>query len=278
MISAQFISRITVFRQAYLLLFLLGGIFSGLGQDVSFKKSIGTDSISIAVINHLLVDIEFNITPKDSITDQFRLKSYSLIPSLDTIKQVLVLPISIVPDTASVVLSDYVEMRGTMGNPEAKHDGSLYELPFEKGKKFKVIQGFGGKFSHSSVESRYAVDINTQVGDTIYAARAGLVIKTKDQFKERGGRDFRDKANLVNILHDDGTIASYVHLDFQGVLVSVGQQVSAGEPIGISGYTGFTTTPHLHFAVRESGSKSVPFYFKGYTKGPLKRNMRLKRK
>ncbi|PQB04350.1 hypothetical protein BST85_05140 [Aureitalea marina] len=247
-------------------------------QDIGLKKYIGTDSIDIAVINNLLVDIEFYITPKDSIKDSVKVIDYAIIPPKDTLFKALRLPIKMVKDTSEIYPSDYISLRGTMGNPGAEADGTLYELPFSRGKKYKVIQGFGGKFSHDSEQSKYAVDINTQVGDTITAARSGLVIRTRDQFTERGGRDFRDKANLVNILHDDGTIASYVHLDFEGVLVSLGERVETGQPIGISGYTGFTTTPHLHFVIRKAGSIAIPFYFKGYTKGPIKKNMRLKRK
>lgn len=265
-------------KKLLLFLALLGCCYTLFSQDVTFKKSIDTDSLRIDVVNQLMVDIEFFITPKDSLKNKVQTIKYAVIPPTDTLLGALRLPVSIIEDTASVVLTDYIEIRGTMGNPSSRHDQTLYELPFGRKRKHKIIQGFGGSFSHDSEQSRYAVDINTQVGDTIYAARSGLVIRTRDQFTERGGREMRDKANLVNILHNDGTIASYVHLDYQGVLVKAGQEVKAGDPIGISGFTGFTTTPHLHFVVREAGSKSVPFYFKGYTGGPLRKNMRLKKK
>jgi murein DD-endopeptidase MepM/ murein hydrolase activator NlpD len=70
------------------------------------------------------------------------------------------------------------------------------------------------------------------------------------------------RANYVRILHDDGTMALYAHLREEGVLVRVGQRVRAGQRIGLSGNTGFTSGPHLHFALQVNRGMrlvSVPF-------------------
>jgi len=56
-------------------------------------------------------------------------------------------------------------------------------------------------------------------------------------------------ANYVLVLHDDGSIASYVHLKHKGALVSVGDRVEAGQDIGLSGNTGWSRGAHLHFSV-----------------------------
>ena len=53
----------------------------------------------------------------------------------------------------------------------------------------------------------------------------------------------------MEVQHADGTIAVYGHLAHDGVLVGVGQQVARGEPIALSGHTGFSFAPHLHFSV-----------------------------
>ncbi|MGB5982228.1 MAG: M23 family metallopeptidase [Nonlabens sp.] len=151
-----------------------------------------------------------------------------------------------------------------------------YELPFPKKKKYKIIQGFNGTFTHNKASSRYAVDFKIAVGDTISAARPGIVINTKDQFKEHGGKSFRNKANQIIIYHDDGTMAFYVHFDYEGVLVELGDRVEAGQAIGISGWTGYSTTPHLHFVVRNFNT-SIPIRFRkgrklGRKKGKWARN------
>ena len=86
-------------------------------------------------------------------------------------------------------------------------------------------------------------------------SKAGL---TKETY---GGR-----ANFVRILHDDGTMALYAHLATNGALVRVGQQVRAGQRIGLSGTTGFTTGPHLHFVVQVNRGMrlvSIPFRMLG---------------
>jgi murein DD-endopeptidase MepM/ murein hydrolase activator NlpD len=70
----------------------------------------------------------------------------------------------------------------------------------------------------------------------------------------------------VKIYHSDGTFADYVHLRYGGVLVEVGEEVRAGDVIGLSGNTGYSTQPHLHFAVHQPtlfGSKTVPTLFYG---------------
>ncbi|MDH4255358.1 MAG: M23 family metallopeptidase, partial [Gammaproteobacteria bacterium] len=75
-----------------------------------------------------------------------------------------------------------------------------------------------------------------------------------------------DTANLIRILHDDGTYAVYAHLNWNTIRVEPGDEVRRGQYIADSGNTGFSTGPHLHFAViRNAGMKpeSVPFSFEG---------------
>ena len=72
---------------------------------------------------------------------------------------------------------------------------------------------------------------------------------------ERGGTDQgRDAsaANLVRILHDDGTWAEYAHLNRSTIRVRPGDVVERGEYIADSGNTGFSSGPHLHFVVQRN--------------------------
>src|SRR6185503_8813695 len=57
------------------------------------------------------------------------------------------------------------------------------------------------------------------------------------------------RSNHVNVEHDDGTVATYWHLD--RALVSVGERVQTGQVLGLSGTSGCSTGPHLHFQVME---------------------------
>ncbi len=152
----------------------------------------------------------------------------------------------------------------------------LYRFPFKKGKKYEVSQSFNGRTSHRSERSKYAIDFQLNVGETIYAARDGLVIKVIDWFTKQGGKELINAANRILILHEDGTIASYVHLNYKGSFVKEGQQVIEGQKIGISGLTGFTNGPHLHFVVRKENDIAIPIYFKGYNKIILRKGKRYK--
>ncbi len=99
-------------------------------------------------------------------------------------------------------------------------------------------------------------------------ARDGVVMQVESDFDKAGLNleKFGGRANFVRILHDDGTMALYAHLQEGGVLVHVGQRVLAGQQIGLSGNTGFTTGPHLHFAVQVNRGmqlESIAFRMRG---------------
>jgi len=127
-------------------------------------------------------------------------------------------------------------------------DNYVYELPFKPGASFRVVQGYGGLFSH-----RYAaaIDFAMPEGTPIYAAREGEILGYKDNSNEGGpwASDKR-KANYLMIRHPDGSIGCYWHLQYKGVVVKQGT-VQRGQLIGYSGATGLVLRPHLHFSVKK---------------------------
>lgn len=154
----------------------------------------------------------------------------------------------------------------TIGNKDATHDDSyLYRLPYANGRSYRVIQGFGSRFSHTGHEY-YAVDFKMDEGTPIHAARGGVVARKIEAnsigcWEDGCGR----YANYVVILHDDQTTGEYYHLLKDGVLVEVGERVEAGQKIGLSGNTGHSTMPHLHFGVYRAAERgreqSIPVRF-----------------
>jgi len=122
--------------------------------------------------------------------------------------------------------------------------------------------------THDSLASRHAVDMAAPVGTGVYAARAGTVFEVATQHF-RGGTDReRDlpRANLVRILHGDGTMAVYAHLNWDSIRVRPGETVTRGQYIADSGNTGYTTGPHLHFVVQRNAGlrlESLPVRFAG---------------
>ncbi|MGB5063270.1 MAG: M23 family metallopeptidase [Candidatus Competibacter sp.] len=160
------------------------------------------------------------------------------------------------------------QVRAVMGDPAATHQPEQpYAPPFAPGQRFRVSQAFDGGFSHQHPQSRYAVDIGLPLGTPVRAARAGIIMEVAGDFFD-GGTDpkYQTRANAVRVLHDDGTMAIYAHLHPDSIQVAPGQRVKRGTWLANSGNTGFSTGPHLHFAVqRNAGMElvSIPFEFAG---------------
>lgn len=142
----------------------------------------------------------------------------------------------------------YFSIGNSGGQPDLSY---IYALPYSAGEKHYVVQSYFGKHSHNAeTQDIYAIDFEMPEGTTIYAARPGQVIAYKNDSTAGGSdRAYQDCANYVVIKHADGSYATYCHLRFNGVLVKLGQKVAKGAPLGLSGSTGWATSPHLHFAV-----------------------------
>lgn len=131
------------------------------------------------------------------------------------------------------------------GRPgDAQPDDTVYQLPLPKGRVFKVIQGYNGSYTHKRKDA-YSIDWDMPVGTGVYAARGGIVVGAGGNSRSRK----RGRGNFVWIQHSDGTVAWYLHFKHGGVRVNRAQQVNAGDLIGLSGNTGKSDGPHLHFQV-----------------------------
>ncbi len=167
-----------------------------------------------------------------------------------------------------------LSMASVPGRPiEQPVAGLVLQPPFARDQEFPITQGFQGERTHDTPDSEYAIDIAMPVGTPILAVRDGTVMDVEEDFNS-GGDDrgkFMDKANHVRILHNDGTMALYAHLDLASVNVRPGARVRAGQQIARSGNTGFSSGPHLHFAVQQNvGMRliSLPFQFRTAAGGP----------
>ena len=154
----------------------------------------------------------------------------------------------------------------TMGSTRAVHDDSyVYALPYQPGSEYKVTQGYNGSYSHSGSD-QYAIDFKMSPGTPVHAARGGVVVKVKVDSAVGGpDRKYENSANYILVRHSDGTLANYAHLSKDGTKVKVGQIVQPGDLIGLSGNTGFTSGPHLHFSVFKTKDgkqrQSIPVKF-----------------
>lgn len=124
----------------------------------------------------------------------------------------------------------------------------IYTLPFKNKKKVFLVQAYESKMSH---KGERALDFKLKKGTTICAARGGIVIATRGDSDKGGLKDENlSDGNYVSVLHADGSVAHYWHLQKDGALVKKGDTIVTGTPIGLSGNTGYTAFPHLHFEVQ----------------------------
>jgi murein DD-endopeptidase MepM/ murein hydrolase activator NlpD len=105
--------------------------------------------------------------------------------------------------------------------------------------KLKVVGGWGIRRAGSPREHLHqGLDIPMPVGTPIFAAASGTVTQLATT-------DSSDAGIYVGIAHPSKLTSRYLHLS--RALVEKGQRVEKGDPIGISGNTGLSEGPHLHF-------------------------------
>jgi murein DD-endopeptidase MepM/ murein hydrolase activator NlpD len=116
----------------------------------------------------------------------------------------------------------------------------------------RLSSGFGARSAPTAGASTYhkGVDWATAIGTTVYASNAGTVAYA-------GWASGYGYAVYIN--HADGRQTRYGHLS--KVLVKTGQTVSQGERIALSGNTGRSTGPHVHFEIRINGTAVNPLKY-----------------
>ncbi|WP_437879664.1 peptidoglycan DD-metalloendopeptidase family protein [Pseudomonas sp. LRF_L74] len=167
---------------------------------------------------------------------------------------------TLAPLDASKAMRYTPRLRYALGDPRLQPSLYRYPLPW-RGGPFRLTQGANGKYSHFTPKGRYALDIAMPVGTPIVAARSGMVVKVENQ---QSGRGNNPSGNFVRILHDDGTMGVYLHLTRGSVSVREGQHVNVGDALALSGNTGNSTGPHLHFVVQRNvglALESIPYDF-----------------
>lgn len=103
--------------------------------------------------------------------------------------------------------------------------------------------GYGARWG----TTHYGVDWSCSVGTAVKASRDGVVT--------RAGW-YSGYGYCVDIQHEDGSMTRYGHNS--SILVNVGQEVKQGEQIALSGNTGDSTGPHVHFEIWINGRRVNP--------------------
>jgi murein DD-endopeptidase MepM/ murein hydrolase activator NlpD len=125
---------------------------------------------------------------------------------------------------------------------------SAHVLPYSIGETYTVAQGNCTIGSHrADVGQQFAYDFEMPIGTTLIASRGGVVVDLEEGFSD--GTGVPGEENFVAILHDDGTTSRYIHVTTLGALVQLQDIVLQGDAIALSGNSGNSTGPHLHFDV-----------------------------
>jgi murein DD-endopeptidase MepM/ murein hydrolase activator NlpD len=255
--------------------------FDGGRVEIEMRRD-GTRVIEVAK-NHYMV----------ALVIQWQIESLDNLEPTSELSGVAVLPPAAAPDAEGppVVLTQLhvldrmkayhreLSFHARFGDPRARPAPYGYRLPYRAGSTFAVLQGFHGAFSHRG-SNEYAIDFDCPVATHVLATRPGIVVATNAAAQGSGTTpeylEFK-RVNFVLVLHDDGTLGEYMHLSPSGVEVRPGQRVARGDELALSGNTGFSSTPHLHFQVMTAAddgvsAQSFPFELAvraGHTEAPV---------
>ena len=153
---------------------------------------------------------------------------------------------------------------------------SPYVLPYQVGATYQIIQGNCPTNPAWGHYKWLAYDFDVAMRDTVTASRDGVVIAVQSHNPDGTRECGVNKENFVNVRHADGTVMRYIHLTQNGALVQEGQQLSQGDPIGLSGDSGCSSGPHLHITLHHDAThlgkeSTLPVNYRN-ADGPLDRN------
>lgn len=222
---------------------------------LDIKKHKGVDSVFVRNDLYAPVEVELSFAGLKNVSGAPAQPIRRVLPARSNVRLAL-----LTATRADQPLTYTPKFRYSLGDPSGLAQAYRYPLPW-RGGPFRLSQGANGQYSHYGVKSRYAMDIAMPEGTPIIAARGGMVVKTENT---QTGRGNDPSGNFVRVLHDDGTMGVYLHLQRGSVQVREGQRVAVGSALALSGNTGNSSGPHLHFVVQRNtglGLVSIPFQF-----------------
>jgi len=222
------------------------------------------------------IELEIDIHDAENVTPDPPLPARMVLPG-QTERRLL----KIRPTDPGKGFKFRLSFKQMIGPPLAQLPSDVdYYPPFPLGLEFPISQGFDDDTTHKEPPSQYAVDIVMPIGTPILAARGGIIMDMEDDFHGAAQQErYLARSNQVRILHDDGTMAVYAHLQPNSLRVREGARVKRGQWIASSGNTGYSNGPHLHFVIQLNAGmslESVPFRFVMPTGGAVTPAKRMK--
>lgn len=254
--SANARARSLRIRARALLLAFVATAAHGAPAQVSMRVEGDAGSYLVWADNGLAGPVEVRLrSERGDVAGEPELPARATVPA-----NASVLVARVHPGTATGGDALALRMDTVPGSVNARPADYEYLFPLDM-RTPRVEQAWGGRYSHDDAENRHAVDFAADPGTTVLAAREGVVMQVEMDGGDESAGARHGRANLVRVLHADGSMAVYAHLAAQA-LVEPGQRVRRGQPIGVSGDSGFSTGPHLHFAVQVNRGmrlESIPF-------------------
>ncbi|HEX8703984.1 MAG TPA: M23 family metallopeptidase [Myxococcaceae bacterium] len=120
----------------------------------------------------------------------------------------------------------------------------MFEKNFEWPRQDRITAPYGDRrsFNGKLQSQHFGVDVDGDTGAPIYAANAGVVVMTRDNYSA---------GNTVILHHGAGLYTTYFHMS--KIQVRKGTRVKQGQKLGLVGKTGRVTGPHLHWGVKVDG-------------------------
>lgn len=145
-----------------------------------------------------------------------------------------------------------------------------FVLPYPVGKAYYCSQGFNSSFSHYDT-FKYSIDFDMPIGTLITAARKGRIVYVVENYSNDDHGLGHE--NVVIVMSEDSTYARYSHLTTNGALIQLNQIVNPGDSLALSGNSGYSNHPHLHFDVTKTftgrSDMTIPFDFKNTNHRPV---------
>jgi murein DD-endopeptidase MepM/ murein hydrolase activator NlpD len=221
----------------------------------SIVKQVGDELVAYRFMDAYLLDYKL---PKEVQRGaKFKLTYEKIYDGNQFIRYGEVLRTELEVDDRNVV-REYVNLKtgGIFYDPRMNYESRPFYAPVDKVSISSLFQPRRWHPIKHIIRAHEGIDFETAEGSNVYAAQNGTVI--------RMGRN-RAAGNFVVIRHEDGLETYYNHMKAHVAILNVGDAVKNGQVIGYVGSTGYSTKPHLHFAVRRGGRFVDPiFLIRGY--------------
>lgn len=163
-------------------LLIIFSVLSCSSRIPKIKYQQSTININISFINDTLL-----LFAKNTLHCPYRIFIIEKTNN-DTLKEFIISPLDSIQikDTTLYTKKKTLKYDTAFGDPYKTIYKNELAFPFSKNLKYKILQGYNGSFSHNTSYSRYALDFNLKVGDTICAADDGFVVGVIKDYKKGG--------------------------------------------------------------------------------------------